>query len=283
MATNPGLSRTQRWLQSFIIEPGTDEQALASDPVRKEFAGDVSEMVLPSTTLTSAQRTGVYRGMYLLRMEEALTTDYPVLKSFLGDDAFRDLVERYVQEHPSQSYTLNYLGRSLPAFIGETPDLPSHALPQRAFLRDLAAMELAFTEAFDEAETHVVTAEEIAQVPEDAWETARLKPIAALRLRTFDHAVSTFKEAYRDDKPFPEMHPEKEWMVIFRRDYAVLWITLAEPAFALLERLAGGTALGEAVEATCLQHESQVGEDELFAWFQEWVSNGFFQAVETAS
>ena len=163
MATDPGLRRTQGWLQSFIVEPGTDEQALASEPVKKEFAGDIGEMVLPSTTLTATERAGVYRGMYLMRMEEALTTDYPVLKSYLGDDAFSDLVARYVEQYPSRSYTLNYLGRSLPKFIGETPDLP-----QPAFLRDLASMELAFTESFDESETHVVTAEEIAQVPEDA-------------------------------------------------------------------------------------------------------------------
>ena len=43
MATNPGLSRTQRWLQSFIIEPGTDDEALASEAVKREFVGEVGD------------------------------------------------------------------------------------------------------------------------------------------------------------------------------------------------------------------------------------------------
>ena len=45
-------------------------------------------MILPSRTLQPEERLAIYQGMYLLRMEEALETDYPALKHFLGDEAF---------------------------------------------------------------------------------------------------------------------------------------------------------------------------------------------------
>ena len=44
--------------------------------------------MLPSQTLTSAERLDIYRDMYLLRMEEALAIDYPGLKHFLGEEEF---------------------------------------------------------------------------------------------------------------------------------------------------------------------------------------------------
>ena len=40
--------------------------------------------ILPSRTLTPVERVGIYHGMYLLRMQEALATDYPALKHFLA-------------------------------------------------------------------------------------------------------------------------------------------------------------------------------------------------------
>lgn len=276
MPTNPDLARTQRWLQNFIVEPGTDEQALASESVKNEYAGDVSQMVVPSRTLTSAERVGVYRGMYLLRMEEALTTDYPVLKSFLGDEVFFELISRYVERYPSRSHSLNFLGRSLPKFIGESTDLAD-----REFLRDLAAFELAIAEVFDEEQTPVLSPEEIAKVPEQAWETARLQPIAALRLCKFDYPVSMFKEAYRDDEGFPEVLPGNQWLAIHRRDYRVYWTTLDEPGYDLLGLLAKGGVLGEVIESICLKYEGQVGDVEIFTWFQDWVSQGLFQSLET--
>jgi hypothetical protein len=277
MPTNPDLARTQRWLQNFIIEPGTDEQALASESVKNEYAGDVSRMVIPSKTLTSAERAGVYRGMYLLRMEEALTTDYPVLKIFLGDDAFFELISRYVEQYPSRSHSLNFLGRSLPKFIGESTDLAD-----REFLNDLAAFELAIAEVFDEEQTPVLSPEEIAKVPEETWETARLKSIAALRLCKFNYPVSTFKEAYRDDESFPEVSQADQWLAVYRRDYRVYWTTLDEPGYDLLGLLAKGGVLGEAIERVCLKYEGQVGDEEIFSWFQDWMSQGLFQSVDTS-
>ncbi len=57
---------------------------------------------------------GVYQGMYLLRMIEALEGDYPAVAHFLGSDAFADLVERYAEAHPSRSYTFNRFGEPFP-------------------------------------------------------------------------------------------------------------------------------------------------------------------------
>lgn len=274
METDPGLSRTQRWLQSFIIEPAdTDEAALAAEAVKALHPGDVGEIVTPSATLNSTERAGVYRGMYLLRLKEALANDYPVIADYLGEDEFENLTTGYVRNYPSRSYTLNRLGDNLPAYITELP-----AFEQRGLLHDLARYELAVSQVFDAVESIPLTDEQIAAVPPESWESAVLKPIKALWMGRFEYQVGAYKEAYRDSTAYPAMEPAETRILIYRREYQVFWGELSKPAFALLEMLVGGEKLGSAVETACLDHDAQ--EDQLFDWFQGWMRDRLFAAVE---
>ena len=275
MATNPGLVRTQRWLQAFVVTPGQDDEVLASPTLRDEFAGPLEELVTPSKTLTSFERAGVYRGMYLLRMQEALEKDYPLVKDWLGQEQFERLVAGYVREHPSRSYTLNRLGDHLPAYIASLPRFDHQDL-----LHDLASFELAITEVFDEEETPALSADEIAAVPDDKWATAQMTPIAALRLRRFAYPVDSFKESYRDGEAYPAPAPDETRVAIFRHQYKVYWIPLNPTAYALLNALVGQTPLGQAIEQALL--DSRVPEEEIFGWFQSWVSKGLFHSVDLA-
>ena len=119
---------------------------------------------MPSATLTAEERVDVYHGMYLLRMAEALESDYPALAHFLGPERWHGLVREYVAEHPSTSYTLNVLGRQLPDW------LRGHGrLPARLFCRDLARLEWAVAESFDADEAPRLGAEAIEAVPADEW------------------------------------------------------------------------------------------------------------------
>src|SRR5437773_428743 len=102
MALEVSLERLQRWMQEVVVHPGSAEEAMAHPSVRAHVPAErLSEVVLPSKSLSAVERVGIYHGMYLLRMEEALASDYPGLKHFLGDGAFMDLVRAYVQAHPS--------------------------------------------------------------------------------------------------------------------------------------------------------------------------------------
>jgi hypothetical protein len=93
-------------------------------------------VLLPSATLAPHERIGIYHGMYLLRMSEALERDYPALAHFLGEAQWTALVrDYYVERHPSRSRTLNVLGRALPDYLAEAP-----GLVRRGFCRDLARL-----------------------------------------------------------------------------------------------------------------------------------------------
>jgi hypothetical protein len=279
MATNPGLDRVQRWMQALIQDQGTCEEAITSERAQAEISADEARtVVLPSKTLSSFERLDIYREMYLLRMEEALDTDYPALKHFLGDEEFMRLVARYVEVYPSRSYTLNRLGDHLPEFVASLDDLP-----KRDFCHELALLELALTGVFDATETAPLSPEAVRAVPPDAWETARLKPIEAFRLLEFDYPVSRYLGFVDLENPAPRLAQRKTWVVAYRRNYHVHRMDLTQPAFELLSALAAGQTVGDAIVSVMTRKwRPAVKEKQLFEWFRDWMAEGLFHAVEPA-
>ena len=281
MALEASLERVQRWMQSVVVHLGGVDEAVASPEAEAQIPRDrVGEVILPSKTLTPVERVGIYHGMYLLRMEEALESDYPALQHFLGHRGFRTLVAGYVQAFPSRSYTLNRLGDHLPEHVKTAP-----GVPRREFCHDLARLELMVTQVFDGPETKSLAPDAIAAVPEDAWERARLTPVAAFRLGALRYPVNAYLQSMRGeghDHPKPRL--KDTWVAVYRRDYAVRRLDLTRPAYDLMADLAAGKALGEAVSAA-LRRGSRRGpsQDELFRWFRDWVSSGVFARVELAS
>jgi len=204
---------------------------------------------------------------------EALENDYPAVRHFLGEEGFYGLIARYVDAHPSRSYTLNRLGDHLPDYIAKQTDLAKHE-----FLHDLARLELAVTTVFDDEETPVLTAERVAAVAPDAWERARLKPIAALRLLSFHYPVSDYLGAVDEENPFPRIRKQDTWVVVYRNKFYLHRLSLPRPAFDLLNRLINGATVGEALQS--LHGGRAVSQKKLFGWFRDWMAAGLFQSIE---
>jgi len=281
MAPELALGGLQRWMQTVIVHPGTVGEALAA----REAAALVpparlGDVLLPSAGLTPAERIGIYHGMYLLRMSEALESDYPGLAHFLGPERWSRLVRDYVQTHPSRSYTLNVLGKDLPGFVRT-----ARGVPRPAFCRDLARLEWAVTEVFDAPETPSLDEADFAALSPEKWATAALVPVEALRLVAVDHNVGEYLDSVKAEgrgDP-PDRHPgprrRRARIVVYRQSHAVFRREIPAPAFALLSDLAEGRTLGKAV-GRALSRRTAPGERELYGWFQQWSSMRIFRKIE---
>jgi hypothetical protein len=277
MALDLPLDRLQRWMHGVITHSGAVSDALAAPESVSELSPDrLGDVLLPSSTLSPEDRLAIYHDMYPLRMYDTLSEDYPGLVHFLGDDAFRRLVADYTRVHPSRSYTLNRLGDHLPDFV------LSAGLPRAAFCHDLARLELAISHVFDEEETPRLTAAQIAAVPDDAWERAVLRPVAAFRLLAFRYPVHAYLQTVKDDDhDHPKARRKDEWVAVYRRDYGVFRLSLPRAAHDLLADLVSGMPLGEAIVCAHRRGGRRApSETKLFRWFREWVSGGLFRAVE---
>jgi hypothetical protein len=59
-------------MQEVIVHPGTIAQAIASPGAEREIPSEkLAEVVLPSHSLSPAERVGVYHGMYLMRLQRS--------------------------------------------------------------------------------------------------------------------------------------------------------------------------------------------------------------------
>jgi len=266
-------------MQAVIEQPGTPDDAVVSAAARAQLdPSDIERVILPSKTLTSVERVGVYQGMYLLRMIEALEGDYPAVAHFLGDEEFADVVTRYVAAHPSTSYTFNRLGERFPAFVKA-----SRGVRRKGFVADLARLELAVTEVFDAPESPAWPADAVAKVPQQAWPAAVVRPIAAFRLGAYAYPVNAYLQSVKEDNhEHPDVGRKATYVAVWRKRYEVWRLDLSKPAYEFLGALANGRPFGKAVAAAARGMQGNPG-DQLFRWLRDWVAEGMFQGVETAS
>lgn len=270
----PQLDQLQRWMQACVMAEGSVEQAVASQAASAEIPASLAPgMIRASRTLAPLERLDIYRGMYELRLVEALRVDYPGLLRLLGEEMFEELARLYIASCPSKSYTLNRLGDQLPDFISQVGGIPR---PRLAVA--LARLELAETMVFDEEESSPAGGEPFAGLAEHQWSRIRMRPIRALRALVLDYPAHEFMQALRRDEASPRLRPRRTRLIVYRRDYALLHLPLTAPAFSLFQSLMEGETLGDAIQA--MSDSGGGSQRQVFEWFRQWFSERLFQRVE---
>jgi Putative DNA-binding domain len=122
------------------------------------------DAVVSTVTLDARSRLQIYANAYRTRFTEALSADFPMLRTFIGDDAFIDLSGAYIVAFPSKSFTLRGFGARLPEFIESQA-----SLPERAFAAELAAFERALVEAFDAKDQSPMGIADMAAIAPEKW------------------------------------------------------------------------------------------------------------------
>jgi hypothetical protein len=260
-------------MQAVVVHPGTTERALRS-PIAASHVkpGRIGTVLLPSPTLTAAQRIAIYQEMYPMRMRDALSSDYPAIEHFLGDD-FWDFVLAYTKAHPSRRYTLNRLGDHVPAFIAR-----QRKLKHRAFLRDLARLELAVTECFDAPEVPSIQPADIEGIPANRLGRSVLVTSPALRLVSLEWNADAYLDTLRDDN-HDHASPKRvrSFVVVIRRSYSVYRFKVSHSAFAVLQDLQRGMKVGQVVERALSRRGPRRASAEDFGpWFRHWATEGLF-------
>ena len=256
-------------MQAVVVHPGTVGEAIRSRAATRQVPLHEAELaILPSTTMEPLQRLAVYQGMYPLRMHDALAADYPGVKEFLGGHLFQHFVADYVAVHPSRSYTLNRLGDAVPEFM------KTWHHPKRAFLADLARLELAITETFDAAEDPGPHAPP-AHVDAD-WETRRFGVAPTLRLLSFRHAAGPALDALKAGRRVPA-RPKATWAAVHRRSFVVYRLDLSRGEFHLLSALAACETLGKALRLAARKAGRPLSPAAVRKAFRVWTSEGILR------
>jgi hypothetical protein len=260
------LRATQRW---FL-----DEISSAPGAARRVPAGHV---VLPSATLTAAERVDIYRHMVAGRLLESLEADFPGVRTLVGEETFVRVAHRYVRAHPPSSWTLNHLGADFPLFLRRV-----RGLPRAALVRDVAAIERAMSEAFDAEDAPALTREAVAAMDAAVWPAARLEPAASLRVLALRTGANPVVTALRRGRPLPRrISAAQSWVAVYRKDLRVWRLDLTRTTHAALAALVRGRSLGAAVAAASRAHDGDPAALPALVRnaFATWIGDGLFAAV----
>lgn len=276
------MPAVQQWMQSVLQHPagvvdGSAEQALT-----------IPDVIMPSTRQSAVDRLAIYGRAYWARLLDCLAAQFPALKAAAGDDAFAGFATGYLQVHPSQSKSLNDLGRNFCAYLTATRPDRAHDAPDYAdFLIDLATLEWCYNEVFDAVgpeTTGSLNREEVAALGPDAFSKSRLQLHETVRLLTLKFPCHEFATAVRQSREPTIPAPEATHLVVFRREFIVRRLSVPLWQYELLKSLQAGESVETAIAAAIARNEYPSDlEHQLRQCFSTWTDAPIFQSVLTDS
>ncbi|HEY4414970.1 MAG TPA: DNA-binding domain-containing protein [Verrucomicrobiae bacterium] len=250
--------------------------------------------IKPNDRLTSFERLEIYNRQYWFRIRDCFYEDYRGLRAILGDKKFERLADEYLARYPSQSYTLRNLGSRLVKFLQAEPQWTR---PRTKLALDLARLEWAHIEAFDNEARPALKLEDLANV--DAARI-RLQLQPHLTLLKLENVVDDFlinlkknsglrseasnaMEQTRHRKKTKLAHGLKRqtnFLAVHRYQDGIYYKPLESGQFLLLSALQNGATLEKAVvKLATLKISGNPGET-VGKWFANWAALGWFCGLE---
>jgi hypothetical protein len=251
----------------------------------------VATIIKPNDRLTAFERLQLYNRQYWFRLLDCFYEDYPGLRAVLGERKFSRLAREYFSACPSASFTMRNLGQFLVHFIETHPKLVA---PENQLALDMARLEWAHIEAFDNAtETPITPDDMLAANPQ----TLRLQLQPYLTLLRLNYPLDDFLIAVRHGqglrheasnamenqrKRSPNklksfQRSETIHLAVHRHRNSVFYKRLRPDQFALLSALQQGIALERALaKAIESGSTSRFRPNQITKWFQDWSALGWF-------
>lgn len=189
--------------------------------------------------VSSDVRLAIYGNAYYSRLEEALESDYEILKQLLGEDVFEEVCLAYIHKYPSHYYSLRWFGQDFPEFLGYQEESGEHHWPA-----EMAQLEWNFVGAFDAANAVAMTEADVAEIPPEAWSDLRMKFHSSVRTFTiWWNTLARWRAAKNSETvPEPVRLSAPAQCLLWRNDLMTQYRSMdADETIALQAALAGAS------------------------------------------
>jgi len=256
----------------------------------------INQFIKPNDRMNSFERLEIYNRQYWFRIRQCFYEDYPGLRAILGDKRFERLADAYLARYPSQSFTLRNLGSRLVKFIEDEPRWVS---PHNQLALDMARLEWAHTEAFDNEARPPLKTDNLIGL-DAAKICLQLQPhftLLELKNKIDDFLIELKKNSgLRSEasnameqncrhKKMSRAHGLKRranFLAVHRYQDLVYYKQLEPGQFRLLSALHNGATLEKAcAELAGLKIPGNLGES-IQKWFSSWAALGWFCSLESS-
>jgi hypothetical protein len=226
---------------------------------------------------TIEDRLAVYSDAYHWRLLEVLEIDYAVLRDLLGETDFEQLGFAYLDAHPSHSFSIDQVGRYLSEFLAETTPYS-----QQPHLSELAALVWALSETIDAADAPILTANDLAAIPQEEWSEMciGLHPSVQLLACRWNSVALWQALANQQKPPTPKKLAEEMGVVVWRKELQSYYCVLSPQEAWVMQTLQQGISFGEICEGL-LQWlpETEVAQYAVNLLLR-WVSDGMLSSIK---
>ena len=254
----------------------------------------VEQFIKPNDRLSSLERIEIYNRQYWFRIIDSMYDDFPGLRAVIGDGKFNKLVIEYLDQYPSQSYTMRNLGSHLEEFIKNNPKM---VLPRLDLALEMTQFEWAQIIAFDGPADPLIDVDVLLGAnpnklklglqpyvtllelhwPLDDWTIALKKSLSSLRGEASNAVESSSRKT---QKAIPLPRKKMTYVAVHRHENMVYYKSLEPASYQILVALRDGKTLARA-----LNHGLQIGMKEnpdrdwpaeIQGWFRNWTTMGWF-------
>lgn len=218
-------------------------------------------------------RLGVYQIGYFLRLFEALSKDFPIVKKLAGEEVFEQLVYDYLCDYPSTYFSLRYVGQHFAQFLSDLPS--SSADPVWA---EMATFEWSLVNVIDAKDAPQLTFEEMAAIKPESWGDLRLVTHPSVEIYPFFYEVPRLWQdlVQNGEKSVKQREKKPTYWLIWRFNRQTYFAPINENQFWMIRAIQAGSTFSEVCAGLC----EHLGEDKVVPFVAEtlrtWITEGIF-------
>lgn len=288
------LAELQRQVAAVTMTPLTADEGMRERTLDGRSTRAIAERIIaPNSQLSSFERLELYNRQYWFRVLDSLAEDFTSLRALLGSRTYDQLAIAYLCAHPNRSFTLRNLGSKLPEWLVAHAEFAGR---RHKLAVDVARIEWAFIEAFDNAELKPLAATDALRLTADS--RVQLQPhlrLVALkhpadklvlnvqqreRAQTSEAGLSEEREELPPLK-LSAMRARPTSLAVHRVDFNVYFKQLAKEEFEILRMLDQGATLAAAISRGFRSSRIPAAKraEALRNWFQNWAELGWLCAA----
>lgn len=222
------------------------------------------------------QRLNIYSEAYRLRLLDVLKTDFPGLSKWLTAAKFTALGFKYIEAYPSKYYSARDFGKQFAEFVTQVSPYNNDA-----FIAQFAAFERAISENIDESNAPLLTFQQVAAVPPDAWPQMQLTLHPTAKVFTLNWNIPAIRQSLlTNGKKIKRKCLESPvYWLVWRKNLDVHDKQIDEKEFFILQALAQQQTFAD----LCTGLSDYLPEDEtaqyIVSWLQIWLHEQILSTV----
>jgi hypothetical protein len=211
----------------------------------------------------------VYYNAYRSRLAEFLSNDFPILRDYLGEEAFGRLVEDFIEATPSRHPNARWYGTRLPHFMCKTAPWWRN----RSAI-DLALFERALSYAFDAPDAPTSTIDALRDICVEDRPRLAFEFHPSVRLLDLASGTAQIYAALAEEEEPPAVQQGDEAIIFWRNDGQSFYRPVAEDERLALTEAGQGKSFGDICALLAFQRNDAGVTQRVAGFLSQWFADG---------